>query len=146
MRLADKLEHLRSLEGQLRGLGRPLSKAELARAMRAELGDSLSVPYLSQIESGARLHLTAQSRELLARFFQVHPGYLVSDPEGFAESLSTLVRPPSADLGEWLADKAEEQREDPELYEALLRIASDPEPRATLLALSRALGNGSAYG
>ncbi len=146
MRLADKLEHLRSLEGQLRGLGRPLSKAELARAMRAELGDALSVPYLSQIESGARLHLTAQSRELLARFFQVHPGYLVSDPEGFAESLSTLVRPSSGDLGEWLADKAEEQREDPELYEALLRIASEPEPRATLLALSRALGNASAYG
>jgi transcriptional regulator with XRE-family HTH domain len=146
MQLAEKLEHLRSLEGQLRGLGRPLSKAELSRAMRAELGDSLSIPYLSQIESGTRLHLTAQSRELLARFFRVHPGYLVSDPEGFAESLSSSIQRSSEDLGEWLASRAEEQRDDPEIYEALLRIASHPEPRATLLALSRALGDGSTDG
>src|SRR5918912_1207527 len=97
VRLAEKLQHLRSLEGQLRGLGRPLSKGELARAMRQELGDALSVPYLSQIESGSRPHLTAQSRELLARFFRVHPGYLVSDPEGFAEALSTPVHAQSPD-------------------------------------------------
>ena len=142
MRLAAKLEHLRSIEGQLRGLGRPLSKAELARTMREELGDALSIPYLSQIESGARPHLTEQSRELLARFFRVHPGYLVSDPEGFEESLSTPVQRPIADFGEWLVDKAEEHRQDPEVYEALLRIASQPEPRATLIALSRALRNG----
>lgn len=146
MQLAEKLGHLRSLEGQLRGLGRPLSKAELARAMRAELGDSLSVPYLSQIEGGSRLHLTAQSRELLARFFRVHPGYLVSDPEGFAESLGSPIQQASGDLGEWLASRAEEQRDDPEIYEALLRIASQPEPRDSLLALSRALGDRSADG
>lgn len=146
MQLAEKLEHLRGLEGQLRGIGRPLTKAELARAMRAELGESLSIPYLSQIESGTRPHLTSQSRELLARFFRVHPGYLVSDPEGFAESLSTPVQRSRGDFAEWLAGKAEEQREDPEVYEALLRIASHPEARATLLALSRALENGSANG
>src|SRR5207253_405447 len=146
MELAEKLEHLRSLEGQLRGLGRPLSKAEVARAMRQELGAALSVPYLSQIESGARPHLTAQSRELLARFFRVHPGYLVSDPAGFAESLATLVPRTSGDFGDWLVGRAEEQRDDPELYEALLRIASQPEPRNTLIALSRALGNGNADG
>lgn len=146
MRLAEKLEHLRSLEGQLRGLGRPLSKADLARAMRDEIGDTLSVSYLSQIESGARPHLTEQSRELLARFFRVHPGYLVSDPDGFAESLTTAVRRTDPDFGEWLAAKAEEHREDPEVYEALLRIASQPEPRATLIALSRALGNGTTDG
>lgn len=146
MRLAEKLEHLRSLEGQLRGLGRPLSKADLARAMRDEIGDALSVSYLSQIESGARPHLTEQSRELLARFFRVHPGYLVSDPEGFAESLTTAVQRTDPDFGEWLAAKAEEHRQDPEVYEALLRIASQREPRATLIALSRALGNGTTDG
>src|SRR5438034_5622406 len=142
MRLAEKLEHLRSLEGQLRGLGRPLSKAELARAMREEAGAALSVPYLSQIESGARPHLTAQSRELLARFFRVHPGYLVSDPEGFAESLSSVLKPSDGDLGDWLAARAEEQRGDPEVYEVLLRIASQPDPRAALLELGRALDDG----
>ena len=146
MRLAEKLEHLRSVEGQLRGLGRPLSKAELARAMREEQGDALSVPYLSQIESGARPHLTEQSRELLARFFRVHPGYLVSDPEGFAESLTTVVESSSEDFGEWLTARAQEQRQDPEVYEALLRIASQRDPRGTLIAFARALDNGGENG
>src|SRR2546423_13194327 len=98
----------------------------MARMMRVELGDSLSVPYLSQTESGARPHHTAQSRELLARFFRVHPGYLVSDPEGFAESLSTVVTAGREELGDWMTARAEEQRADPEIYEVLLRIASQP--------------------
>ena len=41
----------------------------------------LSQSYLSQIESGARPHLTNTTRLLLAKFFKVHPGYLVDDPE-----------------------------------------------------------------
>jgi transcriptional regulator with XRE-family HTH domain len=140
MNLAEKLDHLRALEGQLRGLGRSMSKSEVARAMQSELGQTLSVPYLSQIESGARPHLTAQSRELLARFFKVHPGYLVSDPEGFAESLGSHLSQTSAGtLAEWLAVRAEEQRADPEVYEALLQLASQPDPRSTLLAVGRAL-------
>ena len=143
MRLSEKLEHLRGLEGQLRGLGRPLSKAEVARAMRDEIGSALSVPYLSQIEGGSRPHLTEQSRELLARFFRVHPGYLVSDPEGFAESLSSVAET-SGDFRGWLAARAEEQRQDPEVYEALLRIASQPEPRAAVIALGRMLDSGTA--
>jgi|SRR5579871_5927808 len=134
MRLADKLSHLRDVEGLLRGLARPLSKAEVARLMKAELGESLSLPYLSQIESGARPHLTAHSREILARFFRVHPGYLVGDPEGFQETLTTVVASPTADLGEWLALRAEEVRDDVELYEALLRLASERDPRAALIA------------
>jgi len=146
LRLAEKIEHLRSLEGQLRGLGRPLSKAELARRMNEELGESLSVPYLSQIESGARPHLTARSRELLARFFRIHPGYLVSDPEGFAETLGTLVQGRDDDFGEWLAAKAEEQRRDPDLYEALLRVASQADPRQAMIAFGRVLTNGSPDG
>ena len=146
MRLAEKLEHLRSLEGQLRGLGRPLSKAELARTMQQELGEGLSIPYLSQIESGARPHLTAQSRELLARFFQVHPGYLVSDPEGFAESLGTVVGTGAESLGDWLSARAEEQRGDPEVYEVLLRIASQADPRATLIALGHAIDDENSNG
>jgi transcriptional regulator with XRE-family HTH domain len=139
MQLAEKLQHLRSVEGQLRGLGRPLSKAEVVRLMRAELGQGLSLPYLSQIESGARPHLTAHSRDLLARFFRVHPGYLVGDPEGFEEALASPLQQPESDLGEWLALRADEQRADPELYEALLRLSSHPDPRRLLVALGRSL-------
>jgi transcriptional regulator with XRE-family HTH domain len=137
VKLAEKLEHLRSVEGQLRGFDRPLSKVEMVRLMRQELGQALSLPYLSQIERGARPHLTASSRDLLARFFRVHPGYLVDDPEGFEEGLETQIGPAPSDLGEWLALKAEEQRGDPELYEALLRVASSSDPRSALLALGR---------
>src|SRR5437667_11945764 len=135
MRLAEKLEHLRAVEGQLRGLNRSLSKVEMVRLMRAELGQALSLPYLSQIERGARPHLTVGSRELLARFFRVHPGYLVDDPDGFEEGLETQIEAAASDLGEWLALRAEEQRGDPELYEALLRVASCPQPRSALPAV-----------
>jgi len=146
MRLAEKLDHLRTLEGQLRGLGRPMTKSEVARAMRAEVGEALSMPYLSQLESGARPHLTAHSRDLLASFFRIHPGYLVSDPEGFAESLGSPVGPASGTLAEWLATRAEEQRADPDVYDALLQLASQPDPRSTLLALGRALRESPADG
>ena len=50
-----------------------------------ELGKSISQSYLSQIESGARPHLTNSTRMLLARFFKVHPGYLVDDPGRLSE-------------------------------------------------------------
>jgi transcriptional regulator with XRE-family HTH domain len=141
MRLADKLRHLRAVEGQLRGIGRPLTKVELVRLMNEELGEALSMPYLSQIETGARPHLTERSRELLARFFRVHPGYLVGDPEGFEEQLGSLVEPSPDDVGEWLALRAEEQRADPDLYEALLRVASSPDPRAVLILLGERLAD-----
>src|SRR3712207_8370061 len=45
--------------------------------------------YLSQLESGQRRHLTAPTRELLARFFKVHPGYLVGDPDGYETTIRT---------------------------------------------------------
>jgi transcriptional regulator with XRE-family HTH domain len=78
--LREKLRQLRAAEGERRGLGRPLTQSEVARAMRDELGASLSQAYLSQLEGGKRVHLTHTSRETLARFYRVHPGYLVSDP------------------------------------------------------------------
>jgi hypothetical protein len=135
--LAEKVRHLREVEGQLRGLGRPISKSEVVRRMRADLGEGLSLPYLSQIEGGTRPHLTARSRELLARFFQVHPSYLVSDPEGFEETLTSAIGPRASELADWLAQCAEEQRHDPEVYEALLRLASLPNPRAGLVRVGR---------
>lgn len=140
--MAEKLKHLRMVEGQLRGLTRPLTKTEVVRLMRSELGEGLSLPYLSQIESGARPHLTSTSRGVLARFFRIHPSYLVDDPEGFEETLSSAVEP-NVDVGEWLGLRAEEQRDDPDLYEALLRVAAQPDPRGVLLALGQVLAGGA---
>ena len=80
MRLGEKLVQLRQVGGQARGLTRPLTKAEVVRLMRDEIGTAVSHAYLSQLENGRRIHLSAHSRELLARFFAVHPGYLVDDP------------------------------------------------------------------
>lgn len=139
MQLAEKLSHLRGVEGQLRGLGRPLSKAELSRLMRAEVGEALSLPYLSQIENGTRPHLTTRSRNLVARFFRIHPGYLVSDPEGFAEGLVFVLRSDPEDIAEWLAQRAQDQRRDPDLFEALLRLAAQPDPRAAIIEAAQAL-------
>src|SRR5580693_10772344 len=92
MTLGDKLRSLRSVEGSLRGFDRPLTQKEVAAAMKRETGKSLSQAYLSQIESGARPHLTHTSRELLARFFRVYPGFLVDDPEGYTLGLQSDIR------------------------------------------------------
>ena len=79
MELREKLVQLRMRAGESRGLGRPMTQMEVTTALRDELGLSLSQAYLSQLERGKRVHLSNTSREALARFFQVHPGYLVSD-------------------------------------------------------------------
>lgn len=86
MELAEKLRRLRKAEGMRRGLWRTLTQHEVTRAMRQEIGVSLSQAYLSQLESGKRVHLTNTTREALARFYHVHPGYLVSDPPGMASA------------------------------------------------------------
>jgi len=63
-----------------------MTQLELVTAVREQLGRSISQSYLSQIESGARPHLTGTTRSLLARFFNVHPGYLVDDPEASTQN------------------------------------------------------------
>ena len=88
MKLGEKLRYLREVEGA-RGLGRPMSQQEVVRLIK-EAGKSISQSYLSQIESGARPHLTNSTRLLLSRFFKVHPGYLVDDPEGYRLNWSPM--------------------------------------------------------
>ena len=73
MTLGEKIRYLREVEGTLRGLNREISQQELARLIEKEQKKSISQSYLSQIESGARPHLTNSTRMLLARFFKVHP-------------------------------------------------------------------------
>ena len=138
MKLGDKIEHLRSLEGELRGLKRSLSKSELVRLIREEQGASISVAYLSQLESGKRPHMTEATRELLAAFFKVHPGYLVSDPEGFGTQLTALPPRREVRVDEWLEDGMEEFRAtDPELAHALSVLARHGHTRELLILLAR---------
>src|ERR1700687_6289714 len=91
MKLGEKLRYLRLMEGTLRGLGREMTQQETVRAIHKEAGKALSQGYLSQLESGARPHLTNPTRMLLAKFFKVHPGYMVDDPEGFQTELISNV-------------------------------------------------------
>jgi hypothetical protein len=135
MTLGQKLRHLRSVEGELRGLGRQLSQTELVRSIKAELGETISQSYLSLIESETRPHLTEQSRQLLATFFKVHPGYLVSDPPGFQTELSAEGVPSEPALDRWVREGAIRFRHDERLAAALERLAAHPDTRDCLVLL-----------
>src|SRR5712691_4467637 len=126
MLLGEKIRYLREVEGTLRGLDREISQIELARSIQKELGKSISQSYLSQIESGARPHLTNSTRMLLARFFKVHPGYLVDDPEGFQNELISDLGALEDKLDLWLINGAERFRRYPEVSQALLTLARHP--------------------
>lgn len=139
MTLGDKLRSLRSVEGSLRGLGRPMTQFEVARAMKREVGRGLSQAYLSQIESGARPHVTHTTRELLARFFRVYPGFLVDDPQGYTATLQSELRVEDAKIDSWLFAGAEHFTADPELSDALLGVAQEPDSRRALLLLAEIL-------
>jgi len=139
MKLGEKLRYLRLVEGTLRGLGREMTQQDLAGALKKELGKGLSQSYLSQIESGARPHLTNASRMMLARFFKVHPGYLVDDPEGYHTELTSDLRAMNDRLDLWLIQGAEQFTHDPELSHVLLEIAKHPDTRKCLLLLGAIL-------
>ena len=141
MKLGEKLRYLREVEGTLRGFDRELSQLEMARLIHQELGKSISQSYLSQIESGARPHLTNSTRMLLARFFKVHPGYLVDDPEGFQNELISDVGALEDKLDLWLISGAERFRREPELHRALLTVARHADSRMCLVLLGTILEN-----
>lgn len=135
MKLGEKIRYLREVEGSLRGLDRAMSQLELVRAIESETGEKLSQSYLSQIESGARPHLTNKTRQILAAFFKVHPGYLVDDPEGYSPELMSPLRDVEDKLDLWLVAGAEGFRKDPELRAALLTLARHEASRQCLLLL-----------
>jgi transcriptional regulator with XRE-family HTH domain len=152
MKLSDKIRYLREVEGSLRGLNRAMTQQELVRAIRESetgktaskrVGNSraatISQSYLSQIENGTRPHLTNATRLLLARFFKVHPGYLVDDPEGYHAELMSDVRTLEDKLDLWLISGAERFRRDPELQRALLTLAQHEHSRRCLLLLEAVL-------
>lgn len=134
MNLAEKIKHLREIEGELRGFNRPMTQIEVVKAMQEELGESISQAYMSQLEGSKRLHLTASSRSLLAHFFKVHPGYLVSDPPDYSTDLLTDIDQVTDRLKTWFIANAVEWRSEPTLHDLLESLALANEPRRYLEA------------
>jgi len=141
MKLGEKIRYLREVEGALRGLDREMTQTEIVAAVKKELGKKISQSYLSQIESGARPHVTNSTRMLLAKFFKVHPGYLVDDPEGFQRELISDLGAIEDKLDLWLIGGAERFRSDPEVSQALVDLARHPDSRKCLLLLGAILEN-----
>jgi transcriptional regulator with XRE-family HTH domain len=139
MKLGEKIRYLRAVEGTLRGLDREMSQLEIARAMQKEMKKSISQSYLSQIESGTRPHLTNTTRMLLAKFFKVHPGYLVDDPEGFNTELISDLGALEDKLDLWLVSGAERFRKDVDVSRALLALAKHADSRKCLVLLNEIL-------
>jgi transcriptional regulator with XRE-family HTH domain len=140
MTLAEKFRYLRTVEGHLRGLNRGITQQEIVRAIKREMKATISQPYLSQIESGKRRHLTNSTRLLLAKFFKVHPGFLVDDPEGYNTELLSDLQLEEDQLDLWLIDGAERFRSDVPLSAALLALAKHDDSRRCLLLLREVVG------
>ena len=132
MKIGEKIRYLRTVEGALRGFDREMTQQAIVEAIDRELGEKISQSYLSQIERGLRPHLTNTTRNTLARFFKVHPGYLVDDPEGFHTELTSAVRTLEDTLDLWLLGGAERFRNDPVVHDALVRLAKHPDTRRLL--------------
>jgi transcriptional regulator with XRE-family HTH domain len=145
VKLGEKIRYLREVEGSLRGLGRPMTQLELVRAMRDESGRgrakgaSISQSYLSQIENGARPHMTQSSRALLAKFFKVHPGFLVDDPDGYHAELTSDLRTTEGQLDVWLLQGSEKFASDPEVSNVLIKAAREKDTRRCFLLLGAIL-------
>jgi transcriptional regulator with XRE-family HTH domain len=139
MRLAEKIRYLREVEGLLRELGRPMTQQELVRGIRKELGKTISQSYISQIESGSRQHMTQSTRSLLAKFFKVHPGFLVDDPEGYHTDLVSDLRATEGRLNVWFLQGSERFASDPEVSEVLIKLARQEHTRQSLILLGAIL-------
>lgn len=141
MRLGEKLTHLRTLEGFARNLGREMTQAEVAAAVRDELQGRISQSYLSQLESGARTHMTGTTRLLLARLFRVHPGHLVDDLDDVPAPHARPRRELDDKLDVWLIEGSQEFTDDPRLSDALLRIARHEHSRECLVLFASIVEN-----
>jgi transcriptional regulator with XRE-family HTH domain len=141
LKLGEKIRYLREVEGSMRGMGRPMTQLELVRALREELGrgNSISQSYLSQIENGARPHMTQSSRALLAKFFKVHPGFLVDDPDGYHAELTSDLRTTEGQLDVWLLQGSEKFASDPEVSKVLIKAAREKDTRRSFLLLGAIL-------
>ena len=97
-----------------------------------ELGERISLAYLSQLETGTRSHMTHKTRQLLARFFRVHPGYLVDDPSEFQHGVGAPLPTTGDPLGAWLHAGAARFANDSDVAQTLERLATCPDRRNAL--------------
>lgn len=139
MKLGEKIRYLREVEGSLRGLGRPMNQMELVSAIRKEQKKTISQSYISHLESGSRPHMTQSTRSLLAKFFKVHPGFLVDDPEGYHTELTSDLRTVEGKLDVWLLQGSERFASDPEISEVLIKAAREKDTRRCFLLLGAIL-------
>ena len=129
-----------------------MTQQELVRAMADEMakdaqparrqegeGRTISQSYLSQIESGTRPHMTQSSRALLAKFFKVHPGFLVDDPGGIPRGVDFRFAHDGGQLDVWLLQGSERFASDPEVSKVLIKAAREKDTRRCLLLLGAIL-------
>jgi transcriptional regulator with XRE-family HTH domain len=139
MTLGEKIRYLREVEGTLRGLDRPMTQLEVVREIKNTMRKSISQSYLSQIESGTRPHMTQATRQLLAQFFKVHPGFLVDDPPGYHTELASDLRTTEGQLDVWLLQGSEKFANDPQVSETLLKMAREKDTRRCVLLMGAIL-------
>jgi transcriptional regulator with XRE-family HTH domain len=139
MTLGEKIRYLREVEGSMRSLDRAMTQLELVRAIRKEQGKSISQSYVSQIEGGSRPHMTQSTRTLLAKFFKVHPGFLVNDPEGYHTELVSDLRTTEGKLDVWLLQGSERFASDPEVSEVMIKAAREKDTRRCFILLGAIL-------
>src|SRR5437016_1908300 len=123
-----------------------MTQLELVRAIRDEISGGrsgktkgISQSYLSQIENGSRPHMTQSSRALLAKFFKVHPGFLVDDPEGYHTELTSDLRTVEGQIDVWLLQGSERFASDPEISNVLIKAAREKDTRRCFLLLGAIL-------
>src|SRR5215467_16233339 len=116
-----------------------MTQLELVRGIRNEIGKTISQSYISQIERGSRRHMTQSSRMLLARFFKVHPGFLVDDPEGYHTELVSDLRTTEGRLDVWLLQGSERFAGDREVSDVLIQLARHQDTRGCMLLLGAIL-------
>ena len=78
---------------------------------------------------------------VLAKFFKVHPGNLVDDPEGYSTERISDVGGLEDTLDLWLVSGAERFRNDPAARSALMMLARHPDSRRCLVLLQLILEN-----
>lgn len=83
--------------------------------------------------------MTQSSRALLAKFFKVHPGFLVDDPEGYHTELTSDLRTTEGQLDVWLLQGSERFVSDPEVSAVLIKAAREKDTRRCLLLLGAIL-------
>ena len=83
--------------------------------------------------------MTQSSRTLLARFFKVHPGFLVDDPEGYHTELTSDLRTTEGKLDVWLLQGSERFVSDREVSDVLIKCARHKDTRSCFLLLGAIL-------